>query len=89
MSRASSPARALRRALFLAVLAAVLPGTAAAQPASGRITGTVVSTEGTPLYGAQILVVGTRIGTLSDAAGRFVVTGVPAGAQRPRAPHTC
>lgn len=38
--------------------------------------------EGTPLAGVRVSVDGTRLGSATDAAGAFRITGVPAG--RPR-----
>lgn len=57
---------------------ALLPALASAQQ-QGVIEGSVVDEGGTPLQNAQVAVVGTRLGDLTDAAGQFRVTGVPAG----------
>ena len=47
--------------------------------AQTKVNGTVVSQDdGEPVIGASILVVGTQIGTISDANGKFSLT-VPAG----------
>lgn len=60
---------------------AVLLGAMGAGPAlaqQGVVAGTVVaSTSLQPLAGAQVVVTGTELGTLTDAAGRFSFTGVP------------
>jgi Carboxypeptidase regulatory-like domain len=49
---------------------------------SGRLTGIVVdSIRGGPLVGARVQVMGTRFFATTDAAGRFAIEGVPAGAQ--------
>lgn len=63
------------------VLALWTAGSAAAQEA-GTIVGRVVG-EGdlAPLAGAQVHVVGTTVGQLSDGEGRFLLVNVPAGAQ--------
>jgi TonB-linked SusC/RagA family outer membrane protein len=46
-----------------------------------RISGQVTNAETrAPMAGAQVLVRGTSIGTLTDATGNFVLTNVPAGA---------
>jgi outer membrane receptor for ferrienterochelin and colicins len=69
------------RALALVALAlGSAPDLADAQ-AAGRVIGTVTSQQGAPVYGAQVSVVGTRFGSLTNASGQFVITGVPAGAQ--------
>lgn len=71
----------MRRLLTLGVLAAVAaPGHVQAQ-AVGRIEGTVVSEEGQPIPSATVSVAGTEIGTLTNAAGAYVLTNVPIGPQ--------
>jgi outer membrane receptor for ferrienterochelin and colicins len=68
--------------LVLAVLVST-PVVAWAQ--SGRITGSVADAQQLrPVHGAQVVVGGTRFGALTDAAGQFVITGVPAGTYDPR-----
>jgi TonB-linked SusC/RagA family outer membrane protein len=62
----------------LASLGALWSGEVAAQ-ATGTITGTVTTEAGEPLSGAQVTVQGTRLGTVTAANGRFVITGVPTG----------
>jgi outer membrane receptor for ferrienterochelin and colicins len=74
--------RLLGAAALLAALTAVLPASALAQ--TGRITGTVTNQQSAPVYGAQVTVVGTRIGALTNASGQFVLLGVPAGSQELR-----
>lgn len=81
--RSSGSFPAVRRAALAVLALALLPATLAAQ-APGRIAGTVTSQEGTPVHGAQVSVLGTRLGALTNAAGQFVVTGVPAGAHEVR-----
>jgi TonB-linked SusC/RagA family outer membrane protein len=59
-----------------------------AQPAGqvGTVVGqVVVEGAGTPIVGAQVVVVGTTIGALAGADGRFTIRNVPAGAQQVRA----
>ncbi|MEQ8330200.1 MAG: SusC/RagA family TonB-linked outer membrane protein [Longimicrobiales bacterium] len=57
---------------------AAMPAAADAQ--TGSITGTVVAaTTGQPINGAQVTLVGTSMGSLTNAAGRFLITRVPAG----------
>lgn len=54
------------------------PVVAAQQP--GTITGTVTNVvTGEPVAGAQVLVVDTERGALTNAAGRFLIVAVPAG----------
>jgi TonB-linked SusC/RagA family outer membrane protein len=66
---------------LLAVLlgVAMIPGGAIAQE-RGSITGILTDqSTGQPLVNAQVVVVGTRLGTLSNQQGRFLITGVEAG----------
>jgi TonB-dependent starch-binding outer membrane protein SusC len=53
---------------------------AAAVTMAAVVTGTVSdSASGRPLANAQVVVVGTNLGALTNAAGRYTITGVPAG----------
>ena len=77
--------RSLRRlpwswgATFLLV-ALTGAGEAAAQAGAGRLIGRVVSGQtGEPLAAVQVSIPSISRGTLSDANGRYVLTGVPAG----------
>jgi TonB-linked SusC/RagA family outer membrane protein len=45
----------------------------------GTIAGQVVHTGGVPAVGAQVFVVGTSIGAISNREGRFTLPNVPAG----------
>lgn len=52
-----------------------------AAQSTGTITGEVLeATTGRPLAGAQVFIPGTPFGTLTNASGRFLIPGVPAGA---------
>src|SRR5258705_12350658 len=52
----------------------------------GSIAGTVTATEnGTPLVRAVVSVGGTRLTAETDAAGHYIIAGVPVGRQRLRA----
>ena len=72
------------RGLFASLLAAaamvalLLPAPVAAQ--DGTVTGLVAAaTTGQPINGAQISILETDLGSLSNASGRFLITRVPAG----------
>jgi TonB-linked SusC/RagA family outer membrane protein len=68
----------------LGLLLAGAAGATAQQP-MGTVIGQVVQGDArTPLLGAQVVVVGTQLGTLSAADGRFVIRNVPAGARTVR-----
>jgi outer membrane receptor for ferrienterochelin and colicins len=75
-----SVSRRMRQAARgLATLVALLAFPLAAEAQSGRIAGTVSDSAKRPLENASVSVVGTRYGAISDATGRFTVSGVPAG----------
>ena len=68
-------------ALLLTLAAALAPDVGYAQ-ATGAVAGQVVEAEtGTPLPGANVAVVGTTLGTSTDADGRYHLEDVPAGPQ--------
>lgn len=52
----------------------------APQSSDKKIKGSIVTSNGTPLQGAHIIVAGTTIGTSSDANGNFSLENVPADA---------
>jgi len=67
---------------FFAVVLSVVallgtPEAAVAQ--DGAITGHVTAIAGEDLVGVQVFIPGTSFGTLTDEAGRYRITGVPAG----------
>jgi len=69
-----------RPPLVLLLAALVLPSSAYAQGTTGTIRGTVKNVvTGAPLANAQIVVVGTGNGTLTNATGAYTITAVPAG----------
>ena len=78
----------LRRGLIIALLAlASFPPTARlfAQGSTGSLRGQVTRTApDAPIAGAQVYVVGSRAGGVTDAQGRYTFTGVPAGTQTVR-----
>lgn len=71
----------LRSSSRLLLLAAVgLLGTAELAVAQGVVGGVVVSSETQrPLVGVQVMVAGTEQGTLTDAEGRFRLSGIGGG----------
>lgn len=69
-------------AVALLLLAAVFP--LAAQAQTGTIAGTVQSAEGAPVYGASIVVVGTRYSAVTARDGTFRITGVQPGSYQLR-----
>ena len=75
----------LRRGLIITLLAGVTasvftPSIVAAQ--TGTVRGQVTrASPGGGVAGAQVFVVGTRVGGVTDADGRYTITGVPTGNQ--------
>jgi iron complex outermembrane recepter protein len=63
--------------LFVGLLLLGSPSAAEAQ--TGTVQGQVVAQDGSPLASAQVSIVGTGRGGLSDALGAFRITLVPAG----------
>ena len=79
----------LKRAILLLGLAALLLvfcGTAAAVAATGYINGIVADAKtGEGLAGANVLVVGTGKGAVTDLNGRFLIVSLPPGSYTIRA----
>ena len=68
----------------LAAFAAMADGVASQQ--TGTVTGRIIdAATQQPLPGAQIVVVGTTLGTLTNQEGRFLIPNVPSGARQIRA----
>jgi len=57
------------------------PARKAAPLGSAVLTGLVTSTEGKPLEGAMVLLLGTQLSARSNSDGAFRLTGLPAGTQ--------
>jgi TonB-linked SusC/RagA family outer membrane protein len=70
--------RTVRAALLALAWAACAGGVAAQQPGGGgTVSGTVIRANGAaPVEAAQVIVVGTKIGTTTDAGGHFIITGL-------------
>lgn len=68
----------------LAAMAIARPTSLAAQ-ATGEITGVVRSTDGQPIAGATVNVLGTARTALAGTDGRYTLAGVPAGTRSVRA----
>jgi hypothetical protein len=54
-------------------------GALAAQGTSGKIEGTVRDQSGAPLNGAQVFIVGTAMGAVSNERGYYFINNVPGG----------
>ncbi|HEY2379316.1 MAG TPA: SusC/RagA family TonB-linked outer membrane protein [Gemmatimonadaceae bacterium] len=67
----------MRLAALVSLLLTTIPTLSAAPQATGVVSGVVLAHQSLrPLAGAQVGVVGTRLGALSDANGRFRLAGV-------------
>jgi Outer membrane receptor for ferrienterochelin and colicins len=67
----------------VAARAAADTGAKTTTPALGTaiLTGTVTATNGNLLQGAQVLLLGTNLGTRTDESGKFRLGGLPGGTQ--------
>ena len=71
-------ARPLSLLAVVAAMAFLLPAQVAAQ--DGSVTGQVTAaTTGQPINGAQVTIMDTSLGVLSNVSGRFLINNVPAG----------
>src|SRR5215813_12041376 len=68
---------------FLGFAVAVVP--AYAQQTAGKVEGTVTDQAGGPLANAQVIVVGTSFGSVTDAKGYYFINNVPVGTYTLRA----
>jgi outer membrane receptor protein involved in Fe transport len=63
----------------LATLALCFPPPSVWAGTTGKLTGTVLDAKKQPLAGANVALADVRLGTVTDAEGRFVIYNVPAG----------
>lgn len=67
-------------AVLLALTSATAPPSLVAQGTTGTIRGTVTSASaGAPVVGAQVFIVGSRLGAVTAGDGRYTIAAVPAG----------
>ena len=76
----------MRKAICLSVCILLLPMTLFAQT-SGKISGSITSSDGTPLIGANVVVVGTSLGSASGSDGNYYILDVPTGTYSVRADY--
>ena len=69
-----------RHVLAASLLLAASTRLAAAQAQTGTVSGTVTGEIGQPIAGAQVALVGTGLGTLTNPNGKYTIVNVPAGA---------
>ena len=70
-------------AAAIVLFVAVVP--AAAQQTAGKVEGTVTDQAGGPLANAQVIVVGTSFGSVTDAKGYYFINNLPVGSYTVRA----
>jgi hypothetical protein len=70
---------------FAVLLLTLVLATSSALAGNGKITGTVNGPDGSPLAGANVVLVGTTQGASADVNGSFIVLNVPPGTYRVRA----
>ncbi|HET7248928.1 MAG TPA: von Willebrand factor type A domain-containing protein [Gemmatimonadales bacterium] len=68
------------RLTLLAAMLLATPSLLHAPARAGRITGHVRDAAGQPLAGAQVVVVGTALGAVTDRLGAYAIESVPEGA---------
>jgi len=73
------------RVAALALAASVAWVQPGAAQATGSVTGEITARSGAPLSEVQVFIVGTQMGSLSGANGRFIIRNVPAGTHQVRA----
>ena len=77
--------RSLRAIQAAAAVLALTPAWAGAQLQSSRLAGQLLSTDGSPVVGAELTVAGTVLASRSDSSGRFLLEALPAGQLRVQA----
>ena len=74
--------RALRPWAFLSVLALAIFANPLSAQETGKVQGRVTdAASGQPIVGAQVNIVGTRLGNITNADGFYFINNVPAGLQ--------
>src|SRR5882762_3787331 len=71
----------------LAAMSLSLGGSALWAQTAGKIEGTVSDPAGQPVNGAQVLVIGTSFGTVTDTKGYYFINNIPAATYNIRAQY--
>jgi len=77
--------RVLASGLASALALLVAASSLAAQQATGKLEGSVTDQQGAPIANAQVTIVGTAFGALTDAKGYYFMNNVPVGTYTVRA----
>src|SRR4051794_17184835 len=83
-ARLRAPALTTAFVVLIAILIAI-PTASTASAQTGTISGTVTGDAGQPLAGAQVSLVGTGLGTATNATGKYSIVNVPPAQYRIRA----
>ncbi|PYO38707.1 MAG: hypothetical protein DMD29_12405, partial [Gemmatimonadetes bacterium] len=62
-----------------AIAVTLATAAATAQQTTGKVEGTVTDQQGAPIPNAQVFIVGTSFGTVTDAKGYYFLNNVPVG----------
>lgn len=73
----------MKKLLTLTIALVIFPTMLLSQT-SGKVSGTILNEEGTPLAGANVSIVGTSNGGASDANGKYFILDVSVGTQSVR-----
>ncbi|MCH7764844.1 MAG: TonB-dependent receptor, partial [Candidatus Marinimicrobia bacterium] len=69
----------MKKLLTLITMALIVAPTILLSQSGGKISGTILNEEGSPLGGANVIIVGTIYGSASDENGKYFILGVPVG----------
>lgn len=69
----------MRKTLFASAVLLLVTASGLHAQATGTVTGLVTGTELQPLVGVTVGVDGTNLGSVTNAQGRYTITGVPTG----------
>src|SRR5713226_5377353 len=72
-------------AVGIAALIALAPTSLAAQQTTGKVEGTVTDEAGVPIANAQVFIVGTSFGAVTNDKGYYFINNVPVGTYKLRA----
>ncbi|HAM98850.1 MAG TPA: SusC/RagA family TonB-linked outer membrane protein [Marinilabiliales bacterium] len=74
--------RSLKRLLqYVLIIGAFLIGPSWVSAQTGNVSGKITDASGLPLIGANVVVKGTTVGTISDLDGNYTLTGINPGNQ--------
>ena len=69
----------MKKLLTLITMAIVVVPTMLLSQSGGKVSGTILNEEGSPLGGTNVIIVGTTYGSASDENGKYFILDVPVG----------